>query len=734
MTIDISDNDPRISYTANANGAQTVFAVPFEFFDNTDLKVYVAGVLKSEGTGSANYGVSGGAGSTGTVTFVSGVTASATVVITRSITIERVTDFTAGADINRAALNTQLDTLTAISADLQDTASRSLRLTDYDTAASLVLPVVDNRKGKVLAFNETSGAVEAGPEITKVQSLSDVTTSIALLGTTDAVGDMNTLAAISGNITTAAGISSNITAVAGVSANVTTVAGISSNVTTVAGMASDISTVAADAYDIGRVSLYASEVNTVGDNITAVDTVADNIGSVNYFFNRYKTGTTDPAYDVITGTPTEGDLFYNTAQNKLKVYTGYSGHGGQGWLNGSAAGDGLLSTSGGTMTGFLGGLQQSLHVPQSVTGTTPALNVGSNTFFDNGTLTATTSPTFTNVPTKAKWQYSFNSGSGGAGFYIPDTTVTGQQRTFQPIATVNQPSPISSANIYQINFNADGDKIFFMDGTADRIREYALTTAWDITTIAATETTSYYYSSYEANSLDFQFSPDGLHMYMTGTGADRLQHWTLSTAFDLSTIAFNDYKSIIANPYGFHITSDGMKLFVMNSSEVVYKYNFGTAWDASSIGSYVSLHPTSSGSAFVDTSAQYSSFVITPDGLTMIANGFAYDRITHTDLLSPFVMTDTANISRHEISTSILNNEKNNYSFGFSFDGKYMWLGGNDSKTISLFDTSSPCQVTLPSSVAEGSPTLIKPNARTTMEFVTSNGGTNVNLIKVDVV
>ena len=71
---------------------------------------------------------------------------------------------------------------------------------------------------------------------------------------------------------------------------------------------------------------------------------------------------------------------------------------------------------------------------------------------------------------------------------------------------------------------------------------------------------------------------------------------------------------------------------------------------------------------------------------------------------------------------------------GFSRNGKYMWLSGNDQKTIALFDTSSPCQVTLPSSVAEGSPTLIKPNARTTMEFVTSNGGTNVNLIKVDVV
>ena len=183
MTIDISDNDPRISYTANANGAQTVFAVPFEFFDNSDLKVYVAGVLKSEGTGSANYSVSGGSGSTGTVTFVSGVTASATVVITRSITIERVTDFTAGADINRAALNTQLDTLTAIAADLKDLADRSIILSDFDTSVSTTLPLVDDRKGKTLTFNSSTGAVEAG-EFTATNNFT-VSNNLTVSGATD---------------------------------------------------------------------------------------------------------------------------------------------------------------------------------------------------------------------------------------------------------------------------------------------------------------------------------------------------------------------------------------------------------------------------------------------------------------------------------------------------------------------------------------------------------------------
>ena len=39
MTIDLTDNAPRISYTVNQGVTQTSFTVPFEFFDTTDLKV-----------------------------------------------------------------------------------------------------------------------------------------------------------------------------------------------------------------------------------------------------------------------------------------------------------------------------------------------------------------------------------------------------------------------------------------------------------------------------------------------------------------------------------------------------------------------------------------------------------------------------------------------------------------------------------------------------------------------
>jgi hypothetical protein len=128
MTIDISNNDPRISYSVAQGVTQTSFAVPFEFFDDSDVNVYVDGTLK---TITTDYTISGGGGSTGTVTIsVTGATGGSVVVLTRDITIERTTDFTAGADINRAALNTQLDTLTAIAADVKDSAELALRYND----------------------------------------------------------------------------------------------------------------------------------------------------------------------------------------------------------------------------------------------------------------------------------------------------------------------------------------------------------------------------------------------------------------------------------------------------------------------------------------------------------------------------------------------------------------------------------------------------------------------------
>ena len=254
MTINIADNTPRVSYAVAQGATQTSFTVSFEFFDAADLNVYVDGTLK---TLAADYTVSGGDGSTGSVSIsVTGATGGSTVVITRDIALERTTDFPASGAFQINSLNTELDRLTAIAADLSDKANRSLQLTDYDTAVSLVLPDVDTRKGKTLAFNATSGAVEAGPSITDVQTVSAASADIATLA------DIEDGTDATDTIQTVAGIAANVSTVAGVSADVTTVAGQTTNMQNITDNLSDVQNAATNATNAAASASAASTSET----------------------------------------------------------------------------------------------------------------------------------------------------------------------------------------------------------------------------------------------------------------------------------------------------------------------------------------------------------------------------------------------------------------------------------------------------------------------------------------
>jgi hypothetical protein len=59
-----------------------------------------------------------------------------------------------------------------------------------------------------------------------------------------------------------------------------------------------------------------ANTNTVATNITNVNTVATNITDVNTFAEQYSVGATAPS------SPTEGDLWFDTANNDMKVYDG----------------------------------------------------------------------------------------------------------------------------------------------------------------------------------------------------------------------------------------------------------------------------------------------------------------------------------------------------------------------------------------------------------------------------
>lgn len=236
MTIALSANTPRVSYTVAQGVTQTAFTVNFEFFDSADLNFYVDGTKK---TISTHYTVSGGNGSTGTVNTTSGnsvvgITGGSTVVVTRSIAFARTTDFPSSGAFEVATLNTELDRFTAMVADISDETSRSMQLADQDTAVSMTLPLKADRVGTVLGFNATTGAVEAGPTIASVGALSAIT------------GNINTLGGISADITTLAHIEDGTTAsnaIQTVATNADAVVTVSQNTTNMTNITNNLSAV-----------------------------------------------------------------------------------------------------------------------------------------------------------------------------------------------------------------------------------------------------------------------------------------------------------------------------------------------------------------------------------------------------------------------------------------------------------------------------------------------------------
>jgi hypothetical protein len=277
MTINLADNSPRVSYAVAAGVTQSSFTVSFEFFEEADLNVYVDGTLK---TLTTDYTVSGGDGSTGSVAIsVTGASGGSTVVITRSIALERTTDFPSSGPFDIASLNTELDKVIGIAADLDDEATRGLRLKDQDEAVSTELPLKADRLGKVLAFNATTGVPEAGPTIADTQALADITADIGTLADiedgTDATDAIQTVAGISANVTTVAGVSSNVTTVAGISADVTTVAGDATDIATVAGDSADIQTLADISSDITTAAGISANITTVAGDSTDIQALAD---------------------------------------------------------------------------------------------------------------------------------------------------------------------------------------------------------------------------------------------------------------------------------------------------------------------------------------------------------------------------------------------------------------------------------------------------------------------------
>ena len=126
----------------------------------------------------------------------------------------------------------------------------------------------------------------------------------------------NTITVVEDPIKAVADIASSVVTVGGIAGNVTTVANNNSNVTSVANNASNINAVQSNASNINAAVSNASNINAAVSNATNINTVSASIGDVNRYANEYQISANAP------GSPSAGDLWFDTTANTLKNYNG----------------------------------------------------------------------------------------------------------------------------------------------------------------------------------------------------------------------------------------------------------------------------------------------------------------------------------------------------------------------------------------------------------------------------
>ena len=180
------------------------------------------------------------------------------------------------------------------------------------------------------------------------------------------------------------------------------------------------------------------------------------------------------------------------------------------------------------------------------------------------------------------------SQDGGKLFVIDGTADLVYELSLSTPYDVSTASSVSSLNIINeennatdIIFNNSGSRMFIVGTQQDEVREYALTTAFDLTTAA-----------YTGNSLELQaamgspvsmtFGAGGTKLYVGGISTARIHEYDLSTPYDITTGSFTGNELNTTGYDGVTFNGDGTRIFTINSSsDLVYQYNLSTPWDLS---------------------------------------------------------------------------------------------------------------------------------------------------------
>ena len=133
----------------------------------------------------------------------------------------------------------------------------------------------------------------------------------------------------------------------------------------------------------------------------------------------------------------------------------------------------------------------------------------------------------------------------------------------------------------------DGIEMYHV-GNADSVHRYTMSTAWDLSTasyVSSWNMTTNSASITETAYSGIAFNTDGTKMFSCGYGSDKMYEFSLSTAWDITTASHNTGSDLAApntSPYTFFFNPSGTELYWMDGGDdKLYRYVLSTAWDLS---------------------------------------------------------------------------------------------------------------------------------------------------------
>jgi len=312
----------------SGNGSTTAFAYTFPINTTSEITVIERSAtgtetVKSEGTGSTNYGIADNGSAGGTITMVTAPASGTTLLIRRNTDFTQETDYVANDPFPAETHEDALDKLQMQTQELEEELNRSLKIsrtnsmtsTEFTTSAS-------DRASKVLAF-DSSGELSVTQELGTFKGNSATTTTAAfvkrdIIKATTTAQLNNIYICVADSV-----IGDTLTDTDHFELLVDAVSAATSATTATTKATAAASSATAAASSASTASTQASNASSSATAAASSATAAAN--SADAFDDVYLgTKSSDPSTDNDGDALAEGMLYFNSTSDSLRVYNGSS--------------------------------------------------------------------------------------------------------------------------------------------------------------------------------------------------------------------------------------------------------------------------------------------------------------------------------------------------------------------------------------------------------------------------